>query len=152
MQEKASPTRFAKTKPGLVIETARQITALPIDVLKAEFPADIESEPDEGRLLELCRELDRASRLPWVLLSAGVGFELFRKQVEIACKAGASGFLAGRALWQEGVGIRSRAERIGLLPAHCRSQVADTGCDRWPVRQALVCQAGRRRRQVCPRG
>jgi tagatose 1,6-diphosphate aldolase len=114
-EEKASPTRFAETKPGLVIETARQITALPIDVLKAEFPADIESEPDEGRLLELCRELDRASRLPWVLLSAGVGFELFRKQVEIACKAGASGFLAGRALWQEGVGIRSRAERIDFF-------------------------------------
>ncbi len=28
-------------KPDLVVETARLITALPIDVLKAEFPADI---------------------------------------------------------------------------------------------------------------
>ena len=114
-EEKASPTRFAEAKPGLVIETARQITALPIDVLKAEFPADIGFEQDEDRLLELCRELDQASRLPWVLLSAGVGFESFRKQVEIACKAGASGFLAGRALWQEGVGIRSRRERMDFF-------------------------------------
>ena len=32
---------FADMKPRLVIETARQITALSIDVLKAEFPADI---------------------------------------------------------------------------------------------------------------
>jgi len=59
--------------------------------------------------------LDRASRLPWVLLSAGVGFDSFRKQVEIACKAGASGFLAGRALWQEGAQIRSRQNRADFF-------------------------------------
>jgi len=107
-----SSPKFADIKPELVIETARQITALPIDVLKAEFPADMEFEQDEEKLLRLCQELDGASRLPWVLLSAGASFETFRKQVEIACKAGASGFLAGRALWQEGVQIRSREERM----------------------------------------
>ncbi len=106
-----SSPKFAEMKPGLVIETARQITALPIDVLKAEFPADTEFERDDKKLLQLCQELDGASRLPWVLLSAGADFGTFRKQVEIACKAGASGFLAGRALWQEGVQIRSREER-----------------------------------------
>jgi len=89
--------KFAEIKPDLVIETARLITALPIDVLKAEFPADIHFEQDEGKLVGLCQELNRASRLPWVLLSAGVDFESFRNQVKIACKAGASGFLAGRA-------------------------------------------------------
>jgi len=108
----ASSKKFAEIKPGLVIETARRITALPIDVLKAEFPADIKFEQDEGKLLGLCRELNQASRLPWVLLSAGVDFESFRKQVKIACKAGASGFLAGRALWQAGAQIRSRDERM----------------------------------------
>jgi tagatose 1,6-diphosphate aldolase len=107
-----SSKKFAEIKPGLVIETARQITALPIDVLKAEFPADIKFEQDEEKLLGLCRELNRSSRLPWVLLSAGVDFNSFKKQVEIACKAGASGFLAGRALWQEGAQIRSRDERM----------------------------------------
>ena len=106
---------FGEIKPGLVIETARQITALPIDVLKAEFPADIEVERDEGKLLELCQELNQAARLPWVLLSAGVDFDSFKKQVEIACKAGASGFLAGRALWQEGAQIRSRKERMSFF-------------------------------------
>jgi len=110
-----SSRKFAEIKPELVIETARQITALPIDVLKAEFPADIRFEQDEAKLLELCRELDRASRLPWVLLSAGVDFASFEKQVEIACKAGASGFLAGRALWQEGAQIRSRQQRADFF-------------------------------------
>lgn len=107
--------KFAEIKPGLVIETARQITTLPIDVLKAEFPADIKFEQDEGKLLGLCQELNQASQLPWVLLSAGVDFNSFQKQVEIACKAGASGFLAGRALWQEGAQIRSREERMNFF-------------------------------------
>jgi tagatose 1,6-diphosphate aldolase len=111
----ASSKNFAEIKPNLVIETARQISALPIDVLKAEFPADIKFEQNEGKLLGLCRELNQASRLPWVLLSAGVDFESFRKQVKIACKAGASGFLAGRALWQESAQIRSREERMDFF-------------------------------------
>jgi tagatose 1,6-diphosphate aldolase len=110
-----SAPKFAGMKPKLVIETARQITALPIDVLKAEFPADMDFEQDDKKLLQLCQELDQASRLPWVLLSAGADFETFKKQVEIACKAGASGFLAGRALWQEGVRIRCREERMNFF-------------------------------------
>ncbi|MCJ7792253.1 MAG: tagatose 1,6-diphosphate aldolase [Dehalococcoidia bacterium] len=114
-QAGTSSKKFAEIKPGLVIETARQITALPIDVLKAEFPADIKFERDEEKLLRFCRELNQASRLPWVLLSAGVDFNSFKKQVEIACKAGASGFLAGRALWQEGAQIRSREGRMNFF-------------------------------------
>ncbi|UCD21952.1 MAG: tagatose 1,6-diphosphate aldolase [Chloroflexota bacterium] len=114
-ESEEDPRNFAAIKPDLVIETARQITALPVDVLKAEFPTDIEFEPDEGKLLKLCQELSKASRLPWVLLSAGVDFDSFKKQVKIACKAGASGFLAGRALWQEGAQIRNRVERMSFF-------------------------------------
>jgi len=116
IEEGGAPTKeFSQMKPELVIETARQLTALPIDVLKAEFPADIRFEKDEGKLLGLCRELNDASRLPWVLLSAGVDFDSFKRQVEIACEAGASGFLAGRALWQEGAQIPSREERMSFF-------------------------------------
>jgi len=114
-QVEVSSKRFADMKPGLVIETARQITALPVDVLKAEFPADIKFEQDEEKLIGFCRELNQASRLPWVLLSAGVDFVSFKREVEIACRAGASGFLAGRALWQEGVQIPSREERMDFF-------------------------------------
>jgi tagatose 1,6-diphosphate aldolase len=110
-----SSSKFAEMKPEIVIETARQITALPIDILKAEFPADMDFEQDEKKLLQLCQELDHASQLPWVLLSAGADFKTFKKQVEIACKAGASGFLAGRALWQEGAQIRLRKERMNFF-------------------------------------
>jgi len=114
-EAEADPGEFAKVKPQLVVETAKQITAIPIDVLKAEFPADLRYEKDRGRLLELCHQLDAASQVPWVILSAGVDFDLFYQQVEMACQAGASGFLAGRALWQEATKASSRKERLTFL-------------------------------------
>lgn len=110
--EEGQPEALSKKKPALVTEAARQLTGLPIDVLKSEFPADINYEKDERKLMEACQQLDGASQLPWVLLSAGFDFQLFKKQVEIACKAGASGFMAGRALWEEATQISSRAERM----------------------------------------
>ena len=107
--------QFARVKPQLVVETAKQITAIPIDVLKAEFPADLRFEKDKARLLDLCYQLSAASHVPWVILSAGVNFDLFYQQVEMACRAGASGFLAGRALWQEATKASSRKERLTFL-------------------------------------
>ena len=110
-----NPREFAARKGQLVIQTARDITALPIDVLKAEFPADLRYQTDNSELLRLCRQLDTSSRVPWVILSAGVGYDLFYKQVELACQAGASGFLAGRAIWQEAINIDTARERIRYL-------------------------------------
>jgi tagatose 1,6-diphosphate aldolase len=110
-EEKDSPEMFSRKKPELVIEAARRLTSLPIDVLKSEFPADIDYETDDTKLTTYCQRLSQALRLPWVLLSAGANFERFKKEVEIACKNGASGFMAGRALWQEATHISSREDR-----------------------------------------
>lgn len=60
------------------------------DVLKLEFPGE--------RHLS---ELNQVAQRPWVLLSAGVDFALFKAQVEPATKAGASGMMAGRAIFKE---------------------------------------------------
>jgi tagatose 1,6-diphosphate aldolase len=113
--EKENPEEFSRKKPDLVLEAARQLTVLPIDILKSEFPADISYEKDERKLQAYCQQLTEVSRLPWVLLSAGIGYGQFKKQVEIACKAGASGFMAGRALWQEAAQAGSREERINFF-------------------------------------
>jgi len=103
---------FARRLPEMVIETARQITALPVDVLKAEFPADMKREKDTSKLAEHCRQLDTVSLAPWVILSAGVDYVTFKEEVTIACKAGASGFLGGRAIWQEAMEIGDRNKRL----------------------------------------
>jgi tagatose 1,6-diphosphate aldolase len=113
--EISNPQDFAVVKEQLVIKTARAITALPIDVLKAEFPADLHYKKDKAELINLCRDLDKSSRVPWVILSAGVKFELFCQQVEIACQAGASGFVGGRAIWQEAMYIDDARERVHYL-------------------------------------
>lgn len=113
--ENAGALQFAVRKPSLVIETARQITSLPIDVLKAEFPADAKYETNREKLLQFCQQLDEASQVPWVILSAGVDYEIFREEVEIACRAGASGFLGGRAIWQEAIHFAGKKERVKFL-------------------------------------
>jgi tagatose 1,6-diphosphate aldolase len=113
--ETMDSAEFARNLPRMVIETARQMTDLPIDVLKAEFPADMKYEHDTDKLAGYCRQLDGASSVPWVILSAGVDYETFKQQVTIACQAGASGFLGGRAIWQEATEMESRDERISFL-------------------------------------
>ncbi len=112
---KGTKEYFASRRAEIVIETARQITELPIEVLKAEFPTDMNVITDEGKLLDLCYKLNSVSKTPWVLLSAGVTFDMFKKQVELACKAGASGFVGGRAIWQESAEIQDKKQRMEYM-------------------------------------
>jgi len=105
--KKSDPKGFARIKPDLVISTAAELTKpeYHVDVLKAEFPLDLKYAEELGQdPAEACRELTEASRVPWVVLSAGVDYPEFRENVKYAVQNGASGFLAGRAIWKEGVG------------------------------------------------
>ena len=89
-------------KRRVVVETARRLSPLQIDILKSEFPLDIH-DPDETRWKDACTEISEVSVTPWILLSAAVDFETFIRQVSIACQAGACGIAVGRAVWQEAV-------------------------------------------------
>lgn len=91
----------SKEKRRVVLETARRLTPLGVDILKAEFPLDAAVDKDENDWAEACKELSSASKTPWILLSASVDFETYLRQVEIACVNGASGVAAGRAVWKE---------------------------------------------------
>jgi tagatose-1,6-bisphosphate aldolase len=113
----------------VVIETARKLAPLGCDVLKAEFPLDIQAELGEGAWAETCAELSAASAVPWVLLSAGVTYETYLRQVAVACQAGASGVAAGRAVWKEAPSLHGDSlshflhdvarERMARLTALC---------------------------------
>lgn len=92
----------SEEKRYVVVETARRLTPLNVDILKAEFPLDIH-DADESRWMEACKEISSASMTPWILLSAAVDYETFVKQVTVACNAGASGIAVGRAVWKEAV-------------------------------------------------
>jgi len=94
---------FAQQRPMIVRETARRLSRLKVDVLKLEFPVDVKRDPDQDHWRAACEAISSVSDVPWVLLSAGVDFEVFSQQVETVCRSGASGFLGGRAIWKEAV-------------------------------------------------
>ena len=88
---------------NVVIKTARRLVPFGADILKAEFPVDVSAESNENIWREACEELTNTSKVPWVLLSAGLSYDTFLKQVRVACEAGASGVIAGRGVWKEAV-------------------------------------------------
>jgi tagatose-1,6-bisphosphate aldolase len=104
----------------VIVETARRLTLLGIDILKAEFPLDATAEPDEAAWFDACRELSQASQTPWVLLSAGVDFDAYLRQVTAACRAGASGVAAGRAVWKEATALTGEARTTFLNGTACQ--------------------------------
>jgi tagatose-1,6-bisphosphate aldolase len=90
------PPLSAEQKKELVILSATRIAALGPDLLKLEWPGDAEG----------CRRIsDTLGSLPWTLLSAGVAYEAFVDRVRTALDNGAAGFIAGRAIWGEAVGL-----------------------------------------------
>lgn len=97
---KKESAEYARTRPSVVVETALRLGPL-ADVLKLEFPHDAAFNQDESEWKKACQEITKTSPVPWVLLSAGVEFEVFKRQARIACEAGASGYVAGRAIFQE---------------------------------------------------
>lgn len=101
---KSSP-QFASQRPAIVRETARRFSQLGVDVLKLEFPVDAEFDDDETSWQAACEAVSEVCTIPWVLLSAGVNFEVFERQVRVACQHGASGFLGGRAIWKEAIAM-----------------------------------------------
>jgi tagatose 1,6-diphosphate aldolase len=96
-------------KRYIVVETARRLSPLGVDILKVEFPLDITEEREEKAWVDACSEISTASKVPWILLSAAVDFKTYVRQVMVSCKAGASGIAVGRAVWQEAVTLANEA-------------------------------------------
>ncbi len=82
-----------------VLEGIRRFGSLGAHVLKIQFPSDTVGDQSRDSWAEACGEVDRLSPAPWVLLSEGRDFRQFCELLTIACRAGASGFVAGRAIW-----------------------------------------------------
>ena len=85
----------------LLLEAARELAACGPDVYKAEVPGFGKASLEETA--RRCERISRTVESPWVVLSAGVALDDFANAVEAACRGGASGFLAGRAIWSDAV-------------------------------------------------
>jgi len=119
----ASKILSSAEKRFVVIETARRLVIPGVDVLKAEFPLEITEDPDENDWAAACAEISAVTSAPWIVLSAAVNFEIYLRQVEIACRAGSSGSAVGRAVWQETVRMDGEA-RLAFLRTTGRQRLA----------------------------
>jgi tagatose 1,6-diphosphate aldolase len=97
-EDKTTPAYKARRVKNIL--EATRLLGPHTDILKLEFPGSIKDDSLEQLSLNLS-QLNQAAQRPWVLLSAGEKFELFVKQAELAMKAGCSGYMAGRAIFNE---------------------------------------------------
>ena len=93
-------------QPQMVIDSVREFAdpRYGVDLLKLESPVPAADLPSDAEGREKAQALFGAmgaatAGRPWVMLSAGAGMADFANVLELACKAGACGFLAGRAIW-----------------------------------------------------
>lgn len=84
-------------REAAIVEAAAELGSVGCDLYKCEVPTHGAAEPEE--ITEWSRRIDAAVRCPWVVLSQGVDPARYPAAVEAACKGGASGMLAGRAVW-----------------------------------------------------
>jgi tagatose 1,6-diphosphate aldolase len=121
---------YARAKPERVLGSLRRYAdpRFRVDLMKLEFPVELKRVDGfhagvlDGVVREPVHDLDEtrahlaamdaASPVPWVLLSAGVGPREFAFDVELAVDAGASGVLAGRAVWYDALAAYPDLEAV----------------------------------------
>ena len=86
-----------------ILLAAQELGDCGADLYKGEMP--LCGNGDYSTLLNATKKLNENINMPWVILSSGVTPNLFPRAVRIAMEAGASGFLAGRAVWSSIVGL-----------------------------------------------
>jgi tagatose-1,6-bisphosphate aldolase len=87
----------AQQREDAIIEAARALNDVDgVDLLKLEYPGSVEGT----------RRLASVLTRPWAVLSAGVPFDHFTEVLKVAFdEGGASGFIAGRSVWKESIGL-----------------------------------------------
>lgn len=86
-----------------IINAAKELGNSGADLYKVEMP--LFGKGTQKELLIAAKKLNEHINMPWVILSSGVEANLFCRAVRIAMEAGASGFLAGRAVWSSVIGL-----------------------------------------------
>ena len=113
-QEWRSPTE----QQDAILAAATEFSPARSSLYKAEVPGFGRLQPEE--LTSRARQITQVLSSPWVALSSGVKPDDFPAAVEAACRGGADGFLAGRPIWADSVGVDDVA---GHLKKNATSRV-----------------------------
>ncbi|NDL56150.1 aldolase [Phytoactinopolyspora mesophila] len=111
-----------------VLAAVKELGDLGADLYKAEVP--LHGLGDAAEIRRRCAQITETLASPWVVLSSGVPEDAFPRAVELAVAEGASGFLAGRAVWQSSIGASDveatlRSNAVSRLRRLC--DVVDEG-------------------------
>ena len=105
-----TPEAHAAAIPALIVGGVRSCLDAGSKVLKIPYPGTADAC---ANVTAMCGDV------PWAVLSAGVDHATFLGQVETAMANGASGVIAGRALWKDCISLdraetRARLERLAV--------------------------------------
>jgi sulfofructosephosphate aldolase len=128
------PTDSSKSfnrEEELVI-AAREAAAWKPDLYKAEVP--FHGEGDLNLVTKNAERISEAIGSPWVVLSNGVKQPFFNDAVKACAMGGASGFLAGRAVWADIVGakdIPKALREVSIPRLEKLAEIVDTHAKPW---------------------
>ena len=115
-----------------VITAAKEASAWRPDLYKAEVP--FYGVGDSDLITKNAARISEAIGSPWVVLSNGVKQPVFNDAVKACAKGGASGFLAGRAVWADIVGsldIPKALREISIPRLQQLAEIVDTHAKPW---------------------
>ncbi len=109
-----SEQEFLGRRPQLIRDCAVLLEECGARYLKLEYPGSEAA----------CRAITDAVGVPWAVLSAGVDHEVFTGNLRAARAGGASGFISGRSIWKEAVGL-APAQRDAFLAGEGRRRLEE---------------------------
>jgi len=115
-----------------LIIAAREAAAWKPDLYKAEVP--FHGEGDLNLVTKNAERISEAIGSPWVVLSNGVKQPFFNDAVKACAMGGASGFLAGRAVWADIVSspdIPKALREISIPRLEQLAEIVDTHAKPW---------------------
>jgi sulfofructosephosphate aldolase len=115
-----------------LIIAAREAAAWKPDLYKAEVP--FHGEGDLSLVTKNAERISEAIGSPWVVLSNGVKQPFFNEAVKACAMGGASGFLAGRAVWADIVGsadIPKALREVSIPRLEQLAEIVDTHAKPW---------------------
>ncbi len=139
--ESLDDTAVQDVRTASVVSAAGSYRRAGGDIMKMEFPTVIGTEHGRAGAAAACEAMDAAVDGPWVLLSAGVTFDGFAQQLEIGARAGAIGFMAGRAIW---------GDAVGRHPAEVRAAGCRQATERLDRLAEIMAEHGTQRRTLRP--
>ena len=115
-----------------LIIAAREAATWKPDLYKAEVP--FHGEGDLNLVTKNAERISEAIGSPWVVLSNGVKQPFFNDAVKACAMGGASGFLAGRAVWADIVGapdIPKALREVSIPRLQRLAEIVDTHAKPW---------------------